>query len=147
MTDTLYRAIESSLRKERRDGILLTILAAMFIVAGVFVLCIVGKPWLTAISLPFSGVLLLVGIFKIVRPARDLPVALGIIGCFGMAASGAALILSELLGSHALAHRQGAALPVGIIAVIFFGGGGVLILLRQICRRRLKRGDRIGRRV
>lgn len=75
----------------------------MFIAAGVFILCIVGEPWLTVIILPFSVVLLLVGIFKIVRPTRDLPVALGLIGCFGMAASGAALILSELLGTHALA--------------------------------------------
>lgn len=48
------------------------------------------------ITLPFSGVLLLVGIFKIVRLARCLPTAVGIIGRFGMAASGVAFLLSDL---------------------------------------------------
>lgn len=112
------------MRKKRREGILLTIISTIFIAAGAFIFCVVGNPWLAVVTVPFFGAMLLVGIFQTARPGQDLPPALAIIGCFGMGASGVLLILSDLLGINALAWRQGAALPVGIIVTVLFGGGG-----------------------
>lgn len=126
-------------RKQRWEGILLTIISTIFIAAGVFILCVVGNPWLAATAIPFFGAMLPIGVFQIVRPGRDLPSALATICCFGLAASGVALILTEVLEIHALGRRQGAALPVGIIITIVFGGGGMLLLLRQMRRRRSTR--------
>lgn len=129
----------SYMRKKRREGILLTIISTIFIAAGVFIFCVVGNSWLAVVTVPFFGAVLLVGIFQTVRPGQDLPPALAIIGCFGMGASGVLLILSDLLEINALAWRQGAALPVGIIVTVFFGGGGILLLIRQIRRHRSTR--------
>lgn len=128
------------LRRERRKSIMLAVIAAVFVVAGMFMIA-AGEVLVGVIAVVFFGSGLVVGVSELLRPGRGLSVGVVIIGALGFAVAGGLLIAGSLFGQDALGRRSYLALPVGIIAIVFFGGGAVLLAATEMRRRRRAGGE------
>ncbi|MGO1770216.1 MAG: hypothetical protein ACTHZX_09705 [Microbacterium sp.] len=123
-------------RKERREGILLAVIGAAFLAAGVLI-WVVGSPWMGAMSFAFGVMGLIMG--PVIAIGKDTPAGrIGIIvGCFAFAATGALSIATSLLTPEAFGWRgPTAGIIAGVLCLGFFGPGTVLLIVKEIRRRR-----------
>ncbi len=121
-------------KNQRTESIVLTIIGSFFVVAGI-IMMFNGELLFGLLAVIFFGSGLTIGVHQLARPNQELPAALGIVGALGFALTGALLVYGELTGREFLGRRQALALPIGLIALIFFGGGAVLLVVQGIRRK------------
>ena len=127
-------------KSQRTESIVLTIIASVFVLAGI-IMMFNGEPLFGLLAVIFFGSGLGVGIHQLVRPNQELPAALGIVGALGFAIAGGLLIYGELNGQNFMGRRQALALPIGVVAVIFFGGGALLLIAQEIRKKTRSRTE------
>lgn len=125
-----------SARKERSEGIKLTLIGIIFTALGIFLL-IIGGTWMGAMGLCFGLMGVLTGISKAATLKASTNEVLMIIACILFAATGALMILSGVLAPGEWGWRGGlSAVIAGSLGLAFFGAGAVLLIIRRIRRRR-----------
>ena len=119
---------------QRREGIRLALVGAVFVGLGVFVI-VIGNPLMGIIGITLFGACALIGVVRAVRPGHGLPPSVAVVTCLGFSCAGALLIIGDVLEIPFLGHRQAAAMPVGVITLGFFGTGTLLLVVYRLRRR------------
>ena len=127
-------------KNQRTESVVLTIIASVFVLAGI-IMMFNGEPLFGLLAVIFFGSGLGIGVHQLVRPDQELPAALGIAGALGFAIAGGLLIYGELNGQNFMGRRQALALPIGVLAVIFFGGGALLLIAQEIRKKARSRDE------
>lgn len=122
-------------RADRREGIWLTIISAVFMLGALLMVFGTGEVLFGVLSFLFFGACLMVGIFKIRSPGEQMPEWMAIVGCFLFGISGVLMAIGALLSMRSTGGGEIPVLIAGILCAVFFGGGGVLLLVRTLRRR------------
>lgn len=127
----------------RGEAWALTIISGLFVLAGIFVIGVVGEPAVGLLSIVFFGATLVVGLLQLVslhRGGTGEPA--GPVGLLVMAAASfllgvaclmlalVAIITPESLSSPGRSPLVGAV--AGAVGTIFFGGGSGLLVVRAV---------------
>lgn len=132
---------EAVRRKERREGIALTIVGSVFAAAGVLLL-VIGNPWMGAAGICFGVMGILTGIVTFRGESRA-SVILTIFVCLAFAMTGLLMIISGIVAPGAWGWRGGGAgIVAGALTFTFFGPGTVIFVIKRMRRRRSSRGGR-----
>lgn len=136
--DSLTRAALEHRRKERREGILLTIIGGGFLATGVL-LWMVGNPWMGAIGVAFGGMGILTGIITATGSQSPAARIAGIVACFLFAVTGALSLVAGIVAPGVWGWRGGGSgIIAGALALGFFGPGTVLLIIKERRRRRAR---------
>lgn len=125
---------ERYMRKERREAVLMIIIAVIFTGLGVFLWVVVGNLWMGLTGIAFSVSLVAAAIAKMNRSHTAAARIGALIGSLAFGITGAVMIASSFTDTMPFGNRQLPALIAGILCFVFFGGGFVLLLIREIRR-------------
>lgn len=126
-------------RKKRREAILLTLVGAVFVAGGVFLLFVVKSPWMGAMSICFGLMGILAGLVEL-RGRTTLTTDIMLTAsCFFFALTGALMIISGVLSPDSWGWRGGGAGIIGGgLALAFFGPGTVILVIVTVRRHRAR---------
>lgn len=137
MNDDLSRIMKDAQRKERRDGIRLTIIGVLFLFVGVFILAVVRDPWMGTTGLLFGAMGIIVGIIKTTGSDSATARIWMIIACALFALVGLLMVITGLVSPESMGWRGGlSAIIIGAIGLAFFGAGTVALIVKEVRRRR-----------
>lgn len=125
---------ERYMRKERREAVLMIIIAVIFTGLGVFLWVVAGNLWMGLTGIAFSVSLVAAAIAKMNRSHTASARIGALVGCLAFGITGAVMIASTFTDTMPFGNRQLPALIAGILCLVFFGGGFVLLLIREIQR-------------
>ncbi|MGJ0202706.1 hypothetical protein [Leucobacter sp. gxy201] len=137
-SEAFARALREGRRKERRDGVLLLVVGAVFIAAGVL-LIVVGNRWLGATGAAFGAMAVCTGIAHLrgsESAAARIPVLLIAIA---MVVTGVLAVIAGIATPGAWGWRGGGAGVVAGVLFLVLGAAGIAAFIIASVRRRRHR--------
>ncbi|MGO1265642.1 MAG: hypothetical protein ACTH3U_09360 [Microbacterium gubbeenense] len=137
--EELEATLRDARRKKRREAILLSLVGAVFVAAGVFLLFVVKSPWMGAMSICFGLMGILAGLVEL-RGRTTLTTDIMLtVSCFLFALTGVLMIVSGVVAPDSWGWRGGrAGIIGGGLALAFFGPGTVILVIVTVRRHRAR---------